>query len=428
MSEVNESRSTWPPPYHAGAPPAEGGGSGGDWRYQAVEFMKGVGEMSVEFGKGVRDVVKQNIVRNDSVIVRKMRGPCTRVIGNLRFLNEYLPEDRDPLHAWCVILFVAFLAFAALILDSDGDSTPMVKKMYSHPPSASRILLPDGRHLAYQEQGVSAEQARFSMIVLHSFLSSRLAGLPGIKASLLQEFGIRLVTYDLPGFGESDPHPNRNLQSSAVDLLHLSYAVNVADKFWVVGHSGASMHVWAALRYIPDRIAGAVMIAPLMNPYEPKFTKHESRRIWKKWTMRKKMMYSLARKFPRLLAYYYHRSFLSGNHGHLETLLSSSLGKKDRALVEHRVFEEFWQRDVEESVRQGNVKPFVEEAILQVSLEFSLAGSVLRPSCCDQQTSSIEDEDIEEINLEDMAADVDAADSFFDNSGVEQTCPSTCRI
>lgn len=81
-------------------------------------------------------------------------------------------------------------------------------------------------------------------------------GIPGLKISLLQEFGVRLITYDLPGFGESDPHPNRNLMSSADDMLHLSYAVGVTDKFWVVGYSGGSMHAWAALRYIPDRVAG----------------------------------------------------------------------------------------------------------------------------------------------------------------------------
>ena len=28
---------------------------------------------------------------------------------------------------------------------------------------------------------------------------------------------------------------------------------------------------------------------------------------------------------------------------------------------------EFWQRDVEESIRQGDAKPFVEEAVMQVS-------------------------------------------------------------
>lgn len=36
-------------------------------------------------------------------------------------------------------------------------------------------------------------------------------------------------------------------------------------------------------------------------------------------------------------------------------------------MIEDPIYEEFWQRDVEESVRQGNAKPFVEEAVLQVS-------------------------------------------------------------
>nr|GMD15973.1 3-phosphoshikimate 1-carboxyvinyltransferase [Ipomoea batatas]GMD17553.1 3-phosphoshikimate 1-carboxyvinyltransferase [Ipomoea batatas]GMD18951.1 3-phosphoshikimate 1-carboxyvinyltransferase [Ipomoea batatas] len=144
-----------------------------------------------------------------------------------------------------------------MIVNNDADTTSaLVKKVNIHPPSASRILLPDGRYLAYQEQGVPADQARFSVVAAHSFLSSRLAGIPGIKVSLLQQFGVRLVTYDLPGFGESDPHPNRNLESSAMDMLHLSYAVNITGKFWVVGFSSGSLHCWAALRYIPDRVAG----------------------------------------------------------------------------------------------------------------------------------------------------------------------------
>ena len=81
-------------------------------------------------------------------------------------------------------------------------------------------------------------------------------GIPGVKTSLLEEFGVRLVTYDLPGFGESDPHPSRNLNSSAFDMLHLADAVGVNDKFWVLGYSSGNMHAWGALRYVPHKIAG----------------------------------------------------------------------------------------------------------------------------------------------------------------------------
>lgn len=168
------------------------------------------------------------------------------------------------------------------------DDTPveLPKKLYIGPPSAKTIQLPDGRHLAYKEQGVTADRARFSLIAPHSFLSSRLAGktkccivwfnvssqhdnityliymvcscagIPGIKPSLLEEFGARLVTYDLPGFGESDPHPGRDLNSSAHDMLHLAGALRIVDKFWVVGYSAGSIHAWSALRHIPDRVAG----------------------------------------------------------------------------------------------------------------------------------------------------------------------------
>lgn len=76
----------------------------------------------------------------------------------------------------------------------------------------------------------------------------------------MEEFGIRLITYDLPGFGESDPHPRRTLESSALDISHLADALEVHDKFWLVGYSASSMHVWAALRYIPDRLAGIGML------------------------------------------------------------------------------------------------------------------------------------------------------------------------
>lgn len=47
---------------------------------------------------------------------------------------------------------------------------------------------------------------------------------------------------------------------------------------------------------------------------------------------------------------------------------------QDKSLLEESSFREFWERDVAESVRQGDAKPFKEEAVLQVSnWGFSLA-------------------------------------------------------
>lgn len=51
-------------------------------------------------------------------------------------------------------------------------------------------------------------------------------------------------------------------------------------------------------------------------------------------------------------------------------------------MTEDPTFIKFWQRDVEESIRQGNVKPFVEETVLQVSnWPFSITDLQVQKKC-----------------------------------------------
>ncbi|KAI0526892.1 hypothetical protein KFK09_002485 [Dendrobium nobile] len=116
------------------------------------------------------------------------------------------------------------------------------------------------------------------------------------------------------------------------------------------------------------------MFAPITNPYDSRMTKEEKNKIWEKWTAKRKFMFIVAKRFPSLLPYFYRQSFLSGMQGQLERWLSLSLGKKDKVLTDGHIFQEFWERDVAESIRQNDPKPFVEEAVLQVSnWGFSLA-------------------------------------------------------
>ncbi|CAA3004090.1 Alpha beta-Hydrolases superfamily isoform 2 [Olea europaea subsp. europaea] len=345
-------------------------------------FAKAWAELMAELGRGCKDVVQQTLLTEDSYIVKKTKEPLNQVTEKLRFLNEFLPEDRDPVQAWSVIFFVFILALAALTENEYYSNLQTVKKVHIHPPSALRVLLPDGRYMAYREVGVPADKARFSLVTPHGFLSSRLAGIPGVKVSLLEEYGVRLITYDLPGFGESDPHPNRNLSSSALDMSYLAEAVGVKGKFWVLGYSSGSMHAWAALKYIPNRVAGAAMFAPWINPYESSMSKEERSGTWKNWTRKRKFLYYLARRFPKFLGYLYRQTFLSGKHGQINKWLSLSLGKKDTTLVKTSDFEEFWHRDVEESIRQGKTKPFIEEAVIQVSnWGFSLVDLQVQRKC-----------------------------------------------
>ncbi|KAK4353329.1 hypothetical protein RND71_028847 [Anisodus tanguticus] len=347
---------------------------------QIEGFVKACGDMLLELLRGCRDVVQQSLLTEESYIVQKTKGPLAEASRRLSVLNEFLPEDRDPVHAWPVIFFVFILALSALSVNSKP-SGKLVKEVYIHPPSATRILLPDGRNMAYHEIGVPPDRARYSVIAPHGFLSSRLGGIHGVKVSLLEEFDIRLITYDLPGFGESDPHPERKLNSSALDMQYLADALGVS-KFWVLGYSGGAIHAWAALKFIPDRIAGVAMFAPFVNPYESSMTKEEMTGTWNKWGRKRKLMYYLARRFPNLLDYFYRRTFLSGKHGQIDKYMFLSLGQKDKVLISEPAFEEFWHRDVEESIRQGSTKPFIEEAALQVSnWGFSLVDLQVQEKC-----------------------------------------------
>lgn len=70
------------------------------------------------------------------------------------------------------------------------------------------------------------------------------------------------------------------------------------------------------------------MFAPMVNPYDSMMTRSERSGTWENWNRRRKFMYFLARRFPRFLVYFYHRSFLSGKHDHVDKWLSLSLGKR----------------------------------------------------------------------------------------------------
>lgn len=55
---------------------------------------------------------------------------------------------------------------------------------------------------------------------------------------------------------------------------------------------------------------------------------------------------------------------------------------QDEILIEEPKVEEHLQRDVEESIRQGSTKPFIEEAVLQVSKwGFSVADLQVQKKC-----------------------------------------------
>ncbi|XVE99061.1 hypothetical protein REPUB_Repub03eG0164500 [Reevesia pubescens] len=141
------------------------------------------------------------------------------------------------------------------------------------PVTATRIKLRDGRHLAYKEHGVSKELAKHKIIFIHGFGSCRhdeviVTQLP---PEVVEELGIYSVSFDKPGYGESDPDPRRTLKSLVLDIEELADQLRLGSKFYIVGNSMGGHAVWSCLKYIPHRLAGATLLAPVINYWWPGF-------------------------------------------------------------------------------------------------------------------------------------------------------------
>lgn len=138
------------------------------------------------------------------------------------------------------------------------------------PITATRVKLRDGRYLAYQEHGVPKINANHNIVFLHPFGSSRLESAI-LTPEIAEELGVYLVSFDRPGYGESDPDPTRSMKSLALDVQELADHLALGPKFYIVGFSMGGQAVWGCLKYIPHRIAGAALIAPVVNYWWPGF-------------------------------------------------------------------------------------------------------------------------------------------------------------
>jgi pimeloyl-ACP methyl ester carboxylesterase len=61
------------------------------------------------------------------------------------------------------------------------------------------------------------------------------------------------VSYDRPGYGESDPNPKQTVKSLILDIEELADQLGLGSKFYVIGNSIGAQLVWGCLKYIPHR-------------------------------------------------------------------------------------------------------------------------------------------------------------------------------
>jgi pimeloyl-ACP methyl ester carboxylesterase len=79
---------------------------------------------------------------------------------------------------------------------------------------------------------------------------------------LLHLLGVRLVSYDRPGYGGSTRHENRQVADAAHDIRSIADNLGL-ERFSVVGRSGGSPHALACAALLPDRVSRTAILVGL---------------------------------------------------------------------------------------------------------------------------------------------------------------------
>jgi pimeloyl-ACP methyl ester carboxylesterase len=132
--------------------------------------------------------------------------------------------------------------------------------MSAQPIRDATVRLHDGRALAYCEWGRTEGPA---VLAFHGSPGSRVwwPGLPHTEAA-----GVRLVTVDRPGCGNSDPLPGRTIGGWAGDVAELTEALGIG-RFGVVGWSGGAPYAASVAASMPDRLTGTCIVSSASITY-----------------------------------------------------------------------------------------------------------------------------------------------------------------
>ena len=119
----------------------------------------------------------------------------------------------------------------------------------------------DGRTLAVEDAG---DRAGRPVLVHVGTPNSR--HLYGRTVATAAAHGLRLISYDRPGYGESTPRPGRTMADTASDARAICAALGIG-KLGMWGFSGGGPHVLACAALLPDLVTAAACLSS-SAPYD----------------------------------------------------------------------------------------------------------------------------------------------------------------
>ena len=122
------------------------------------------------------------------------------------------------------------------------------------------IKLKMGRTLCFAQSGDPEGRPVF---FFHGAPGSRLFHPP---EKITINHGVRLITIDRPGYGESSFQPRRTILDWAIDIKELADHLGI-QKFYLASHSAGGPYVLACSHTIQDRVISASIISSV-GPFE----------------------------------------------------------------------------------------------------------------------------------------------------------------
>jgi pimeloyl-ACP methyl ester carboxylesterase len=115
----------------------------------------------------------------------------------------------------------------------------------------------DGRRLSVD---LSGNPDGVPVFLLHGTPGSRLGPRP--RGMLLYRLGVRLITFDRPGYGQSDRRPGRRVADVAADVAAIADRYGI-ERFAVAGRSGGGPHALACAALLPRRVRRVAILVGL---------------------------------------------------------------------------------------------------------------------------------------------------------------------
>ena len=114
---------------------------------------------------------------------------------------------------------------------------------------------PDGRTLAVEEAGDPDGHP----VLVHEGTPNSRHLYPPVAIDAAAR-GLRLISYDRPGYGGSSPHPGRTVGDCAADVRAICADLGI-DRLAMWGISGGGPHVLACAALLPDLVTAAASLA-----------------------------------------------------------------------------------------------------------------------------------------------------------------------